>query len=301
MKGSYSKLVPLVFGIPGMLLAQNFEAGRLDSPLSADSRQVSPLGHLPAIDRAQGLPVSEGALEYTDQDLITLESLARSGRKVESAVNLDVLRHPSAYRNVASGIAADGFEVPTGNLKQELAIISATYRESGTPEKSCQYVSLSVGQRVKMERFQMLEIVEAEMLSNPSCSCEIVKAAIQASDANTDEVVSIVEISINAVPEMMRVVSQCAIAAAPESLGAVQALMARYDSNAGDPGYGAKSAKSAKSAKAPMDDEVAALPNPLDFPGAGPVGPTPGGPGGQPLIPPNPPIIIVVPVTRVDP
>lgn len=39
--------------------------------------------------------------------------------------------------------------------------------------------------------------------------------------------------------------------------------------------------------------EVAAQPNPLDFPGQGPIGPTPGGPGGLPLIPQTPPIIII--------
>lgn len=47
--------------------------------------------------------------------------------------------------------------------------------------------------------------------------------------------------------------------------------------------------------------------NPLDFPGIGPVGPTPGGPGGLPLIPPvlqlivNPPVINPPPMTNVNP
>lgn len=47
--------------------------------------------------------------------------------------------------------------------------------------------------------------------------------------------------------------------------------------------------------------------NPLDFPGGGPVGPTPGGPGGMPLIPldvnliVNPPLINPPPITNVDP
>ena len=42
----------------------------------------------------------------------------------------------------------------------------------------------------------------------------------------------------------------------------------------------------------PVIAEVAALPNPLDFPGQGPVGPAPTGPGGPPVVPVLPPIIL---------
>ena len=46
----------------------------------------------------------------------------------------------------------------------------------------------------------------------------------------------------------------------------VQAVLAKLDPNRGESG---DSAKSAKDAKAPVG-EVAAMPNPLDFPGQGP-------------------------------
>ena len=41
--------------------------------------------------------------------------------------------------------------------------------------------------------------------------------------------------------------------------------------------------------------QVTSQPNPLDFPGQGPIGPTPGGPGGVPLIPQLQPVIIAPP------
>ncbi|MCX6868038.1 MAG: hypothetical protein NTV46_17855 [Verrucomicrobia bacterium] len=66
--------------------------------------------------------------------------------------------------------------------------------------------------------------------------------------------------------------------------------VAKLDPNGGKAG---SSAKSAKGAKTPVG-EVAAMPNPLDFPGQGPVTPIIGGPGGQPLIPIFPPIIIII-------
>jgi hypothetical protein len=132
-----------------------------------------------------------------------------------------------------------------------------------------------------------------------------VKSTIKVMESDVEEVVSIVDVAIHAAPRMMRMISQCAIASSPESLTEVQELLARYDPNAGEAGIDAKSAKSSKDAKAaitPPSNDVAALPNPLDFPGVGPVGPTPGGPGGTPLFPPNIPVIVTPPsVTIVDP
>jgi hypothetical protein len=203
---------------------------------------------------------------------------------------------PSPFRRIANGGKLDA--VTVGSLKQDLAKVSAAYRESGKRDLNCPGITLSIEHRLLHDSANVLEIVETEIQANPSCACEIVKAAIKASEADSEKTVSIVEAAINAAPETMRIVSQCAIAAMPESLAGVQALLAKYDANGGE----GVSAKSAKDAKAQVQGQVAAMPNPLDFPGEGPIGPTPGGPGGQPLIPIFPPIIITPPtVTLVDP
>ena len=133
----------------------------------------------------------------------------------------------------------------------------------------------------------MLEVVESEVAANPSCACEIVKTAIKASDADVELVVAIVETSINVAPDSMRIVSQCAIAAMPEAIAAVQALLAKLDPNAGDAAHSAKSSKSAKGSKSAKVAVAATVitPNPLDLP---------------PPFPPVPPII-TVPVTDVNP
>jgi hypothetical protein len=162
----------------------------------------------------------------------------------------------------------------------------------------CTNLTQSVKAAITADQGKILEIVSKEISAAPTCSCEIVKCAIEASSANAETVALIVETAINAAPDQMRLISQCAVAVAPDALANVQALMAKLDPNRGESGT---SAKSAKSAKAPA--EVAATPNPLDFPGQGPVGPIVGGPGGQPLIPLFPPLIIVNPpvVTSVNP
>ena len=167
-------------------------------------------------------------------------------------------------------------------------VLGATPSFAEVKDLDCLKISLAVKQVVASEQSKVLEIVSTEVASAPSCSCEIVKAAIEGSDANVDTVAAIVEAAATAAPEQMRLISQCAVAVAPDALAKVQAVLAKLDPNLGESGT---STKSAKDSKAPAG-EVAAMPNPLDFPGEGPVGPTSGGPGGLPLFPLIPPIII---------
>jgi hypothetical protein len=168
---------------------------------------------------------------------------------------------------------------------------------SAHAEVDCIALSVSIKNAVAAEQSKVLEIVSEQVASAPNCSCEIVKAAIEASKANAQLVASIVEAAATAAPDQMRLISQCAVAVAPDALNEVQAVIAKLDPNRGEAGTSAKSAKGG----AADDGEVAAMPNPLDFPGQGPVGPTPGGPGGMPLIPQLPPVIIAPPdLSNVD-
>lgn len=159
-------------------------------------------------------------------------------------------------------------------------------------ETDCIALSASVKAAVAEKPSEVLQVVEKEVGANPDCACEVVKAAIQASKADAKSVAAIVETAASVAPEKMRLVSQCAVAVAPESLADVQAVLSKLDPNRGESGY---SSKSSKGGKAVVDVKPAW--NPLDFPGQGPVGPTPGGaPMGPPMIPPGlppsiPPII----------
>jgi hypothetical protein len=160
---------------------------------------------------------------------------------------------------------------------------------SALADNECSSISLSVKAAVASEQSKVLEIVTNEVSASPSCSCEVVKAAIEGSGADVKTVAAITEAAILAAPDQMRLIAQCAIAAAPDALVEVQAVLAKLDPNAGDSG---QSAKSAKGAKAPIG-EVAAMPNPLDFPGKTRI---------PPLFPFFPPIIINPPgVTDVNP
>jgi hypothetical protein len=166
-------------------------------------------------------------------------------------------------------------------------------------EVDCLSVAAQVKKAVAAEPAKVLQIVEAQVAVNDSCACDIVKAAIMASQADATLVAGIVEIASTTAPEQMRLVGQCALAVAPDSLAAVQAVLTKLDPGAGE--SGPKPGAKGTLEKGPIQ-EVASIPNPLDFPGFPPVG------RGTPLIIPIPPVIIVpqatdtifTPVTSVD-
>ena len=153
---------------------------------------------------------------------------------------------------------------------------------SASAAVDCVKLSVSVKHAVAAERASVLEIVTAQINANPGCACEVVKAAIEGANADASTVAAIVEAAAVAAPDQMRLVAQCAIAVAPDSLGKVQATMAKLDPNKGE---GGKSSKSGKEAAAEAAPEEA---NPLDFPTGGGrpiVGPRPGdNPGGAMLV-----------------
>lgn len=298
MKARFFTAVSLQLGLWSSLTAQNFTGS-----VAAVFEETRPalevsatISELPVV-KAQA-SASESPAVYVAQDTTTLEPRLANRQEVDSVVDLSVLQKASAFRNLAAGRSNAVVEAEARGIKHDLALISATYRESGRRENNCQRLALSVEQCAKLDRSEVLAIIENEMKSNPACTCEIVKAAIRATDADADLVVAIVETAITVSPESMRVVSQCAIATAPESLAGVQALLSQYDANAGEAGNSAKDSKGAKVASIQAADAVAAIPNPLDFPGKGPIGP-PG--GGQPYFKPVPPIIFTPPVTEVSP
>jgi len=162
-------------------------------------------------------------------------------------------------------------------------------------EVDCLKLAVTVKHAVTAQPDEVLQIVEKEVGANPNCACEVVKAAIQASKAEPKVVASIVETAASVAPDKMRLISQCAVAVAPEALTSVQSVMSRLDPSKGE---GSPSSKGGKVS------DVAVKPawNPLDFPGQGPVGPTPGGP---PMLPPGlpntiPPIIVPPVFTEID-
>ena len=172
------------------------------------------------------------------------------------------------------------------------ALIAGVSSQAVLADTDCLKLSVEVKHAAAAKPASVLEIVERQVGANPNCACEVVKAAIEATKADSKTVAAIVETAAQVAPEQMRLISQCAVAVAPDALQEVQMVMARLEPGQGE----APSEISAKNPKAPV--EVKPAWNPLDFPGAG-IGPNPGGPGGFPWLPPTgtppgtvPPVII---------
>ena len=232
---------------------------------------------LPSVRKAESTP-SEAAPVFVTQDAQTLAPSRGSIRKVESITDFSVLQQTSAYKNAAR-IKIMVSDQQASGIQAGLAQISAAYQKPAQHSESadCTAISLSVEHQVKIDSTKVLSIVESEIGANPSCACEIVKTAIKASGADEALVADITEVAITAAPESMRMISQCAIAAMPDALAAVQAVLAKLDPNSGDSSYSSKGSKSGKEgfsgkdAKASVLDEAAAgeppipTPNPLDF------------------------------------
>ncbi len=77
----------------------------------------------------------------------------------------------------------------------------------------------------------LVTLVEETIAKNPEHACEIVKQAIAMSKANESLICRIVETAILAAPDQARLITQCAIASAPDSLTAIQLLLATYDAS----------------------------------------------------------------------
>lgn len=248
------------------------------------------LFQLPEIKKAQA-DLSEPAPVFVNQNAMTLADRQASPRKTESVLDLSALREISAYRNTGT-VKMKVSAAQTSRLQEGLAELSAAYRKPGEKSETddCQSVAMSVGHRVRVDVSTVLQIVESEVAANPGCACEIVKTAIEASGADETLVADITEVAITAAPESMRMISQCAIAAMPEALPAIQAVLAKLDPNRGDSSYSSKDAKSGKDAKAAVASEITPPEkpaDPLDLP--------------PPFFPPLPPPPVYPPPPVTDP
>lgn len=183
---------------------------------------------------------------------------------------------------------------------------------SASAAVDCVQLSVSVKHAVAADRASVLEIVTKQINANPGCACEVVKAAVEGAQADATIVAAIVEAAAVAAPDQMRLIAQCAIAVAPDSLTKVQAVVAKLDPGKGEGGRSAKGAKGGAAEPASADN------NPLDFP-EGPsrspnqIGPRPGDtPNGQPfggndptnnpgLNSPDPRDVETMTITEIDP
>ncbi|MEP4078816.1 hypothetical protein [Haloferula sp.] len=172
---------------------------------------------------------------------------------------------------------------PALALMAAVSLSGATAAEKA--EIDCTVVAArtkATAERASVDPVELLNLIDREVSASPGCVCEIVKAAIIGTNCDDAIVGYIVETAIRASPENMRLIAQCAIATAPDSIVRVQEVMGRLDPGAGEKG----SAKSAKDAKGLEVKPAATRPDPLDIPVI--------------VVPPIPPVVNPPPSTRTN-
>lgn len=144
-------------------------------------------------------------------------------------------------------------------------LAAASFAEEAKKPVDCAPITKRIqatAERAKADPIELLRLVDKEVSAQPKCACEIVRAAIVGTDCDDAIVGYVVETAVRAAPEHMRLIAQCAIATAPDSLNRVQEVMARLSPSAGKEGDSAKSAKGKNVEVKPVETP----PDPLDMP-----------------------------------
>jgi len=192
-----------------------------------------------------------------------------------------------------------------------LSGFSAVYAEKADHD----YANMFAKANAQSEE-KLLAVVGQAISEDEGQICKIIQEAIVASEATEELVVDVVEAALEAHPEKHRLITECAVAVAPDSKAAIESASKQYVTATDvDPSYSdAKSADVEYSdAKGGVSNQETGDPpvipnttdiNPLDFPQGGllanPVGPTDGGPGGLFLLPFGPSFIAGNPSVNIS-
>lgn len=117
--------------------------------------------------------------------------------------------------------------------KSSLAIVLSALAVSTAvaADKECPTVSTTVKTEVSAKPQDVLTVVAAQIAANPTCACEIVKAAIEAAKADKDLVGQIVFTAVTSAPAEATTIAECAVAASPEASENIKTALQRamYD------------------------------------------------------------------------
>ena len=132
-------------------------------------------------------------------------------------------------------------------MKLKLTVSSAFVAiamTSGAYAADCESIGDKVRKAIKDKPDAVLVVVDKMISKNESCACEIVKAAIEESNASEEDVKQIVMTAVNAAQGMVGTIAECALAAAPEAAAEIKAglneVMEGVEEGAKNPEYGEK-------------------------------------------------------------
>jgi len=97
----------------------------------------------------------------------------------------------------------------------------------------CEDISKDVSAAIQKDPSKTLMIVEDALVINEACACEIIKAAILASQADSGLVNQIVQTGISVAPKMSGVIMDCATSVSPAAVTSVVSSSSDYLTDSG--------------------------------------------------------------------
>lgn len=95
----------------------------------------------------------------------------------------------------------------------------------------CNQSALSLGAKVKKSASDIAkvkELLQSAVATNPNCSCELIRAAIQNAGASAVQVGEMVETAILAATDQKHIIVTCALATAPDAWSSIIAVGQKY-------------------------------------------------------------------------
>lgn len=92
----------------------------------------------------------------------------------------------------------------------------------------CDTVSREAAIEMAAKPKSVLIIVAQKIAANEACACEIVKAAIVVTEADKKLVAQIVEQAIEVAPNKLTLITNCALAVAPDARDQVMSVISKY-------------------------------------------------------------------------
>lgn len=178
--------------------------------------------------------------EYPEKAVATLTSALRgnltcAGPLIESAITASDASDELVARLVAAAVRA----------APDKAVVIAESAIAASPSASdevadvvqtvlgdCSSIAEDVSISIERHRGRLIVILEDALRSHGNCSCEVVSAAVKAAGGSKSVIAQIVETSVTLKPAMAAEISECASAAAPRQLAAVQEGLDRALSDA---------------------------------------------------------------------
>lgn len=120
----------------------------------------------------------------------------------------------------------------------------------------CEDISKDVATAIKNDPSKTLMIVEDALVINESCACEIIKAAIVSSQADSSLVNQIVQTGISVAPKMSGVIMDCATAISPSATVTPTAVIPTED-----PTYSGKNPDKNPLPVAPVEEDFIMSPS----------------------------------------